>query len=69
MMMQLCVWLLRPFIKVTPTFTPTRVRLAGTHHYYSCEKAKKDFGYAPVVTYEEGIKRTLDAFKYLKNRN
>jgi sterol-4alpha-carboxylate 3-dehydrogenase (decarboxylating) len=31
-----------------------------THHYYSIEKAKKDFGYEPKVTLAEGIKLTVN---------
>lgn len=31
----------------------------GKSHYFSHEKAKRDFGYTPVVTIEEGLKRTF----------
>ena len=40
-----------------------RVRLAGTYHYYNCQRAKNDFGYQPVVSYEEGLHQSLDYFK------
>ena len=56
-----------PFANFKPTFTPMRVALAGTHHYYSCERAKKDLGYKPPVTFDEGLKRALEHFSYLKN--
>lgn len=32
-------------------------------HYFSCEKACKDLGYAPVVSTKEGLKRTVEWFK------
>jgi nucleoside-diphosphate-sugar epimerase len=31
----------------------------GKSHYFSHEKAKRDFGYTPVVSIEEGLKRTF----------
>ena len=32
-------------------------------HYFSCKKACNDLGYAPVVSTEEGLKRTVDWLK------
>jgi len=57
---------IRPLIDIRPTFTPMTVCLAGTHHYYSCERAKKDMGYKPLVSLEKGIANTLATFEYLK---
>jgi sterol-4alpha-carboxylate 3-dehydrogenase (decarboxylating) len=56
-------WLLSPFITFKPLFTPLRVRLAGTFHYYSCQKAKDHFNYRPIVSFHDGICRSLDYFK------
>lgn len=36
----------------------------GRSHYFSHEKAKRDFGYAPQISIEEGLKRT---FSYREN--
>lgn len=58
--------LLRPLISFKPTFTPMRVALAGTHHYYSCDCAKKDMGYSPTVSLKEGIKRTVESYPELR---
>ncbi|XP_078268500.1 sterol-4-alpha-carboxylate 3-dehydrogenase, decarboxylating isoform X2 [Rhinoraja longicauda] len=58
--------LLKPFLTIKPTFTPMRVALAGTFHYYSCERAKRDLGYKPVICLSEGIKNTIQSFTYLK---
>lgn len=66
----LLLWLvaliLRPLVSFKPTFTPMRVALAGTHHYYSCERAKEDLAYRPVVGLKEGIARTVQSYPHLK---
>lgn len=66
----LLLWLLtlilRPLVSLKPTFTPMRVALAGTHHYYSCARAKEDMGYKPVVTLKEGIARTVQSYPHLR---
>ncbi|XP_024139944.1 sterol-4-alpha-carboxylate 3-dehydrogenase, decarboxylating [Oryzias melastigma] len=59
--------LLRPFVSFKPTFTPMRVALAGTYHYYSCERAKEHLGYKPVVSLKEGIARTVQSYPHLKH--
>ncbi|XP_069027049.1 sterol-4-alpha-carboxylate 3-dehydrogenase, decarboxylating [Embiotoca jacksoni] len=67
----LLLWLLslilRPLVSFKPTFTPMRVALAGTHHYYSCERAKEDLGYKPVVSLKEGIARTVQSYSHLRH--
>lgn len=66
----LLLWLLalilRPLVTFKPTFTPMRVALAGTHHYYSCERAKQDMGYKPVVCLKESITRTVQSYPHLR---
>lgn len=64
--LQLVCWVLSPLTTITPTFSPMRVALAGTHHYYSCDRAKKDFGFQPVVEFDEALDRTLKHFSFLK---
>ena len=44
------------------------VSLAGTHHYYNCERAKKDLGYKPLVTLDDAIQKTVDSFPELRNK-
>jgi nucleoside-diphosphate-sugar epimerase len=36
------------------------IKYMVTHHYYSIDKARKDFGYKPKVSLAEGIKLTVD---------
>ncbi|XP_078810442.1 sterol-4-alpha-carboxylate 3-dehydrogenase, decarboxylating isoform X2 [Oryzias latipes] len=59
--------LLRPFVAFKPTFTPMRVALAGTFHYYSCQRAKEHLGYKPVVSLKEGIACTVQSYPHLKS--
>ncbi len=60
------IWLLSPFVKLKTTFIPSRVALAGTHHYYNCSRAKKELGYKPLLTVDQGIKDSLDYYKKIK---
>ncbi|XP_068441188.1 sterol-4-alpha-carboxylate 3-dehydrogenase, decarboxylating isoform X2 [Clinocottus analis] len=66
----LLLWLLalilHPLMSFKPTFTPMRVALAGTHHYYSCDRAKRDMGYKPVVSLKDGIARTVQSYPHLR---
>jgi len=39
------------------------VRYMVTHHYFSIEKAYRDFGWKPRVSLEEGIQRTVAALQ------
>ena len=47
----------------TPEAGLTRfsIRYLTTHHYFSIEKARRDLGYEPRVSLDEGIARTLEA--------
>ena len=37
------------------------VRYMCTHHYFSIEKAKRDLGYDPQISIDEGVRRTVAA--------
>lgn len=39
------------------------VRYMVTHHYYSIDKARRDFGWEPKVPLDEGIRLTVKAYK------
>ena len=62
-LLQFVCFLLSPLVTIRPTFTPMRVALAGTHHYYSSSRAIREFGYRPVVGMEEGLSRAMQHFK------
>ncbi len=38
----------------------------GKSHFFSQEKAKRDFGYVPRVSIEEGLKRTFSLREIIK---
>ncbi|XP_025088526.1 sterol-4-alpha-carboxylate 3-dehydrogenase, decarboxylating-like isoform X3 [Pomacea canaliculata] len=59
--------LLSPFCHFIPSFTPMKVALAGTHHFYLCDRAKKDMKYKPLVSLDDGIRKTIESFERLKN--
>lgn len=67
LLLWLLTWILHPFVSLKHTFTPMRVALAGTHHYYSCQRAKEDLGYKPVVSLKEGIARTVQSYPHLRH--
>lgn len=66
LLVSLLVTLVSPIIQIQPTFTPMRVALAGTFHYYSCEKAKKLMGYRPLVSMDEAVEKTVGSFPHLR---
>jgi 3beta-hydroxy-delta5-steroid dehydrogenase/steroid delta-isomerase len=48
-----------------PIFTVANVKLCDIDHYFSIERAKRDLGYVPRVTTEEGLRRTaIEARQY-----
>ncbi|KAG8505945.1 Sterol-4-alpha-carboxylate 3-dehydrogenase, decarboxylating [Galemys pyrenaicus] len=65
-LLSLLVSVLSPLVQLQLTFTPMRVALAGTFHYYSCEKAKRAMGYRPVVTMDDAVARTVQSFRHLR---
>lgn len=66
LLLSLLVMVISPVIQLQPTFTPMRVALAGTFHYYSCERAKKALGYQPLVTMDDAVERTVQSFHHLR---
>ena len=39
------------------------IRYMCTHHYFSIDKARRDLGYEPMVSIDEGIRRTIEALR------
>ncbi|XP_061408537.1 sterol-4-alpha-carboxylate 3-dehydrogenase, decarboxylating isoform X1 [Lethenteron reissneri] len=66
LLLQLLSTLLRPVWAFTPTFSPMRVALAATHHYYSCARAKRLLGYRPPVQLDDAVARTLASYPHLR---
>jgi len=57
------LFVLSPLVKIHPTLTVFRVRMVVATRYFSIEKAKKELGYQPQVSLQEGKERTLKWFK------
>ncbi len=67
-LMGLIATLISPIVKWRPRITKFSVALIGTHHYYSCERAKRELGYRPRVSMDEGLKETLKYFEQSRNK-
>eukprot|EP00042_Codosiga_hollandica_P046690 m.494037 g.494037 ORF g.494037 m.494037 type:complete len:344 (+) comp57287_c0_seq2:57-1088(+) len=65
--LELLLWIVSPIKTIKATFTPMRVALAGTHHYYSPAKAQRDFNYKPIVPFQQGLVDTLKTYPHLRN--
>ncbi|KAH7427732.1 hypothetical protein KP509_10G057200 [Ceratopteris richardii] len=46
-------------------FTPSRLRLVSSWRTFKCDRATRLLNYHPIVSLEEGIKRTIDSFSAL----
>lgn len=49
------------------TFSPSRLKLAGTVHWYSIDAARRDLGYAPLWGLKQGLYLTLKSFAHYRN--
>ena len=50
-------------IKSEPPMTRFLASQLATSHYFNISRAKKDFGYKPLISHEEGMNRLIDALK------
>lgn len=53
--------------RISPSLTPLAIRLSSSNRTFSCAKAKRDFGYRPLTSMDEALRRTLAAFTKLRN--
>lgn len=58
--------LLGPYGMPVPQFTPSRIRLLSCCRTFNSSKAQDRLGYNPIVSLQEGIQRTIDAYSHLK---
>ncbi|CAK7352734.1 unnamed protein product [Dovyalis caffra] len=58
-----------PYGMKVPQLIPSRIRLLSCSRSFNCSKAKDRLGYAPIVTLEEGLKRTLESYPHLRAEN
>ena len=65
-------WMLEKFFKIAgiqkpePPMTRFVALNLGKSHYFSHEKAKRDFGYFPKVSIEEGLRKTFSVREQLQ---
>ena len=50
-------------IKSEPPMTRFLASQLATSHYFNISRAKKDFGYQPLISHEEGMNRLIHALK------
>lgn len=46
-------------------FTPSRIKITAANRTFSCAAARRDFGYEPKVSVDEGLRRTMKHFAHL----
>ena len=50
-------------IRSEPPMTRFLASQLATSHYFNISRAKKDFGYQPLISHEEGMNRLIHALK------
>lgn len=55
-----------PYGMKIPQLIPSRIRLLSSSRSFNCSKAKEQLGYSPIVSLEEGLKRTLESYSHLR---
>ncbi|KAG0597169.1 hypothetical protein M758_UG317400 [Ceratodon purpureus] len=53
-------------VKPAVNFNPVRLRLVTVTRTFDCSRAKELLGYKPIVSLEEGIRRTVESFPELR---
>ncbi|KAK2440970.1 3beta-hydroxysteroid-dehydrogenase/decarboxylase [Trifolium repens] len=61
--------LLGPYGMKVPQLTPSRIRLTSCTRSFDCSKAKDRLDYAPIITLQEGIRRTIESYPHLRAEN
>ncbi len=49
--------------KRPPLINPARIKFLGLNLDYSCEKIKRELGYKPRTSFDDGMKATIDWFR------
>lgn len=53
-------------VKPAVNFNPVRLRVVTVTRTFNCNRAKELLGYRPIVSLEEGIRRTIEAYPELR---
>ncbi|CAI9095143.1 OLC1v1031020C1 [Oldenlandia corymbosa var. corymbosa] len=65
-MVELIYKILAPYGMKVPQFTPSRIRLLSCTRTFNSSKANDCLGYTPIVSLQEGIKRTIESYPDLR---
>ncbi|KAG6414597.1 hypothetical protein SASPL_121970 [Salvia splendens] len=65
-MVELIYKILAPYGMKVPQLTPSRIRLLSRSRTFDCTKANDRLGYMPIVTLQEGLRRTIEAYPHLR---
>jgi sterol-4alpha-carboxylate 3-dehydrogenase (decarboxylating) len=62
--MEYLSWILSwlPLVNYKPSITRHMVCIVAKDRYFNCDKAKRDLGYSPIVSLEEGLQITVAYF-------
>ncbi|KAF5186541.1 3beta-hydroxysteroid-dehydrogenase/decarboxylase isoform [Thalictrum thalictroides] len=58
--------LFAPYGMRVPQLTPSRIRLLSCNRTFSCAKAKDRIAYAPIVSLQDGLQRTIGSYSHLR---
>ncbi len=58
--------LLKPFKEIKSDFTVNRIKISTVNRVFNADRATKDFGYKPLLSMEQAIKKTVESFGHLK---
>ncbi|TYI22327.1 hypothetical protein ES332_A06G095400v1 [Gossypium tomentosum] len=58
--------LLGPYGMKVPQLTPSRVRILTCSRSFDCSRAKDQIGYTPIVSLEDGLRKTIESFSHLR---
>ncbi|XP_073050960.1 3beta-hydroxysteroid-dehydrogenase/decarboxylase-like [Primulina eburnea] len=58
--------LLAPYGMKVPQLTPSRIRLLSRSRTFDCSMANDRIGYTPIVTLQEGLRRTIESYPHLR---
>ncbi|KAL6207666.1 hypothetical protein ACLB2K_018621 [Fragaria x ananassa] len=58
--------LLGPYGMKVPQLTPSRIRLLSCTRSFKSSKAQDQIGYTPIISLQEGLKRTIESYPHLR---
>ncbi|XP_051119550.1 3beta-hydroxysteroid-dehydrogenase/decarboxylase-like [Andrographis paniculata] len=65
-MVELIYKIFAPFGMKVPQLTPSRIRLLSVTRTFNSSKAVDRLGYRPIVTLQDGLQRTIEAYPHLR---